>query len=108
PLRKWLEQRPRQAYEDFGLRFKTILFASFLPLAVAVPFIAGTKWLSIFALSIFVTMTGWLRGNARKYFPFNICLFTPLWISERPAGNNSETIGHGSAGSRRAVRENFR
>src|SRR5437763_7449417 len=82
-LRKWLEQRPRQAYEDFGLRFKTILFASFLPLAIAVAFSAGTKWLSIFGLSIFVAMTGWLRGNARGYFPFNNCFFAPLWIAER-------------------------
>ena len=82
-LRKWLEQRPRQAYEDFGLRFKTILFASFLPLAIAVAFSAGTKWLSIFGLSIFVAMTGWLRGNARRYFPFNNCFFAPLWIAER-------------------------
>jgi hypothetical protein len=33
-FRKWLEQRPRQAYEDFGLRFKTFLFASLLPIAI--------------------------------------------------------------------------
>ena len=32
-FRKWLEQRPRQAYEDFGLRGKTVLFASILPLS---------------------------------------------------------------------------
>ncbi|MEY2492959.1 MAG: hypothetical protein QOH24_1910, partial [Verrucomicrobiota bacterium] len=32
-FRKWIEQRPRQAYEDFALRGKTIFFASIFPLA---------------------------------------------------------------------------
>jgi hypothetical protein len=87
-FRKWLEQRPRQAYEDFGLRFKTILFASLLPIAIAITLIGGMKSLSIFALSITATSIllaaiGWARGNARKYFPFNICFFAPFWIFER-------------------------
>jgi Glycosyl transferase family 2 len=82
-LRKWFEQRPRQAYEDFGVRFKTILFASFLPLAIWITLIAGIKWLSIFALSMLVALAGWLRGSARKYFPLHTCLFAPLWIAER-------------------------
>jgi hypothetical protein len=43
-LRKWLEQRPRQAYEDFGLHFKTILFSSFLPFAVAIAFV-DVRWI---------------------------------------------------------------
>ena len=34
-FRKWLEQRPRQAYEDFDMRAKTILFMSLLPSAIA-------------------------------------------------------------------------
>jgi hypothetical protein len=86
-FRKWLEQRPRQAYEDFGLRFKTILFASLLPIAVALV-IVDLKWLSIFlataaSLSILVALAGWLRGNARKYFSILACLAAPLWILER-------------------------
>jgi Glycosyl transferase family 21 len=82
-LRKWLEQRPRQAYEDFGLRFKTILFAAFLPIAVGIALIAGIEWLGIFGFSILVAFGGWLRGSARKYFPLHTCLFAPLWIAER-------------------------
>jgi hypothetical protein len=87
-FRKWLEQRTRQAYEDFGLRFKTVLFASLLPIAIAITLIGGVKSLSIFALSLAATsillaVIGWTRGNARKYFPFNICLFSPVWILER-------------------------
>ncbi|MFN2541746.1 MAG: glycosyltransferase [Chthoniobacterales bacterium] len=81
-FRKWLEQRPRQAYEDFGLRFKTILFASLLPLGIGIAMI-DPRWLSIFLLSILVASAGWLRGAARKYFPLHVCLFAPLWICER-------------------------
>jgi hypothetical protein len=81
-FRKWLEQRPRQAYEDFGLRFKTVLFASLLPIAVAIV-LFDPQWLSILLLSILVAFGGWLRGDARKYFPFHVCLFAPLWICER-------------------------
>lgn len=86
-FRKWLEQRPRQAYEDFGLRFKTALFASLLPIAITLAFL-NLEWLSIFAvfalsLSILLALSGWLRGDARKYFPFHACLFAPLWVLER-------------------------
>jgi hypothetical protein len=84
-FRKWLEQRPRQAYEDFGLRFKTFLFASLLPIAIILALI-NPRWLAIFfALggSILLALGGWLRGSARNYFPFHVCLFAPLWIVER-------------------------
>jgi hypothetical protein len=86
-LRKWLEQRPRQAYEDFGLRFKTMLFASLLPIAATLLFLSA-KWFLMFALaaallSILLAFAGWLRGAARRYFAFYACLFAPLWILER-------------------------
>jgi len=81
-FRKWLEQRPRQAYEDFGLPFKTSLFASLLPTAVVLALI-DPRSLSIFLLPTFIALAGWLRGSARKYFPLNVCLFAPLWVCER-------------------------
>lgn len=81
-FRKWLEQRPRQAYEDFGLRFKTTLFAALLPIAITIALV-DWRWLSIFLLSILLALVGWLRGSARKYFPLHVCLFAPLWIFER-------------------------
>jgi hypothetical protein len=84
-FRKWLEQRPRQAYEDFGLRFKTFLFASLLPIAIILALI-NSRWLAIFSVlggSILLALGGWLRGSARNYFPFHVCLFAPLWIVER-------------------------
>src|SRR5205814_10119814 len=87
-FRKWLEQRPRQAYEDFGLRFKTVLFASLLPIAIAITLIGSMKSLSIFALSIaatsiFLAFTGRARGSARIFFPLSVCLVAPVWILER-------------------------
>ncbi len=81
-FRKWLEQRPRQAYEDFGLRFKTVLFASLLPIAIILAVI-DARWLWIFLSPIFIAFAGWLRGGARKYFPLHVCLFAPLWVFER-------------------------
>jgi hypothetical protein len=81
-FRKWLEQRPRQAYEDFGLRFKTSLFASLLPTAVVLALI-DPRSLLIFLLPTFIALAGWLRGSARKYFPLYVCLFAPLWVCER-------------------------
>jgi hypothetical protein len=43
-LPKWLEQRPRQAYEDFVMRAKTALFAALIPLALLLqPFGQGRR-----------------------------------------------------------------
>ena len=87
-FRKWLEQRPRQAYEDFGLRAKTALFA-LLPLVVIgvggvgamIPmfFVLLTVALLVFILAL----TGRARGQARKFFPVRVCFFAPLWVLER-------------------------
>jgi hypothetical protein len=87
-LRKWMEQRPRQAYEDFGLRTKTALFLS-LPM-VAAWLGAAFGWRSLFvylfflsAAAIALAAAGRLRGIAPKYFPRSVCFFAPLWIFER-------------------------
>jgi hypothetical protein len=87
-FRKWLEQRPRQAYEDFGLRAKTTLFAVSLPGMALLGIFAGLWWMSIFALliattSILLAMAGRARGRAKDFFPFNVCFFAPLWVFER-------------------------
>jgi hypothetical protein len=87
-FRKWLEQRPRQAYEDFGLRAKTILFA-LLPLAVAAAGILfGLNMMFLFValialLSIGLALKGRARGVARNFFPLHVCLLAPLWVFER-------------------------
>jgi hypothetical protein len=87
-FRKWIEQRPRQAYEDFGLREKTALFFSTPILALVIGFIFGSKGLLLYSLSlsgigIALALAGRLRGKASEYFPWSVCLFAPLWIFER-------------------------
>lgn len=89
-FRKWIEQRPRQAYEDFALRAKTALFFAIPFLAAAFVAFLGWKGIAIwFALmiggSIALAVAGRLRGRARKYFSWSTCLFAPLWVLERTA-----------------------
>jgi hypothetical protein len=87
-LRKWKEQRPRQAYEDFGLRGKTALFLILPMLIIASAFVAGTAgfMLCVVLISIFATAlacAGGARGEAGEYIPGWICLYAPLWVFER-------------------------
>ena len=87
-FRKWIEQRPRQAYEDFGLRAKTAFFLAVLPLLLGCTFFFGAKsglvcLAGLSLLSIAVALRGWLRGRARERFAFSTILFAPLWICER-------------------------
>jgi hypothetical protein len=85
---KWIEQRPRQAYEDFALRGKTIFFASIVPLAVFLAVVGKFRFL-IFGCtllvigSIAVAAAGRLRGKGVTVFPGSTCWFAPLWILER-------------------------
>jgi len=87
-FRKWIEQRPRQAYEDFGLRAKTALFFALPWLGLAMVFASGRQGALLYAILLVVIATGLavagrLRGAAAEYFPTSVCLFAPLWILER-------------------------
>lgn len=87
-LRKWIEQRPRQAYEDFPLRAKTALFVSLLPLGLLAFLIGGMVvgclvLGSLGVLSAGLALAGRARGRAAQSFPLSVCLFAPLWILER-------------------------
>ena len=86
-FRKWLEQRPRQAYEDFGLRTKTIFFLTLLPLFLLIRFLFGgivlTGFLWLALIAVLLALVGVLRGRAREVVSFSCCLFAPLWIAER-------------------------
>ena len=86
-LRKWIEQRPRQAYEDFGLREKTALFLS-LPVGAFLSAVGGWKSLLVYVsalaiAAVFVALIGRSRGAASKYFPLSVCFCAPAWILER-------------------------
>jgi hypothetical protein len=85
--RKWLEQRPRQAYEDFVMRTKTAFFAA-LPLVLAlVWFISGWKgalaFVAALACSAILVAARGLGDGAANFFPARLCLYAPLWVAER-------------------------
>jgi hypothetical protein len=86
-FRKWVEQRPRQAYEDFVMRAKTLFFAA-LPVALPLAFVfGGPRGALAFALivavgSVLLAARG-LGDGAARFFPARLCLYAPLWVAER-------------------------
>lgn len=87
-LRKWREQRPRQAYEDFALRTKSALFFAIPLLAAAASVFFGWQGIAAWLALVLVGATGLAvagraRGVARNYFPWWVCFFAPLWVLER-------------------------
>jgi hypothetical protein len=86
-LRKWFEQRPRQAYEDFVMRAKTAFFAA-LPAALALLWLAaGWGWAlaagaAVACGAVLFAACG-LGDGAARYFPPWLCLYAPLWVAER-------------------------
>jgi hypothetical protein len=87
-FRKWLEQRPRQAYEDFGLRGKTIVFATILPLTALIIvsggiFAFGWFVLTLHLVSSAIAMIGRKRGAATEYFDWFAPFYASLWVLER-------------------------
>jgi hypothetical protein len=87
-FKKWMEQRPRQAYEDFVMRTKTIAFASLLPTVCALIMLGKVAAafyvaIAISLLSAALASKGLLRNAAYKFFPITSTLFAPLWILER-------------------------
>jgi len=86
--RKWLEQRPRQAYEDFGLWLKTAFFFALPFVLIGSALTAGfaglllcVAMLSIFAIAL--ACAGSARGLAAEYIPASTGLYAPLWVFER-------------------------
>ncbi|MBV9008614.1 MAG: glycosyltransferase family 2 protein [Verrucomicrobia bacterium] len=88
PFRKWLEQRPRQAYEDFPLRAKTAIFGSILPVALCFQLVSGRRAMAAYIAAVAMiaaglAMRGRNKGKARKYFRAFAILCAPLWVLER-------------------------
>ncbi len=84
---KWIEQRPRQAYEDFVMRTKTLFFAS-LPLVLALTWMKAGWRLSLFYVLVIsigacVAAARGLADGAKRFFPAQIVFYAPLWIAER-------------------------
>ncbi|MDX6692592.1 MAG: hypothetical protein QOF02_195 [Blastocatellia bacterium] len=87
-FKKWLEQRPRQAYEDFVMRAKTALFMSLLPLAALLGLFGGTRATAGFVALVSIcamlcALRGLRRDRAHRFFPASTILYAPLWTLER-------------------------
>jgi hypothetical protein len=87
-FRKWIEQRPRQAYEDFNMRAKTLLFMSLLPIAIALGFIHGMHGALLFfafvsVSAVLLACRGMWRDKAYQFVPAYVILYAPLWVLER-------------------------
>jgi hypothetical protein len=86
-LPKWREQRPRQAYEDFVMRVKTVTFMSVIPVGLAAGIALGGKGvlsyaLAVSAVAIALAARG-LRDGARRFVPAWVPFYAPLWVLER-------------------------
>ncbi|HEX8265475.1 MAG TPA: glycosyltransferase family 2 protein [Pyrinomonadaceae bacterium] len=86
-FRKWIEQRPRQAYEDFIMRAKTAFFL-LLPIALVLFWSFGGFAFALgFALlvavgAVFTAALG-LNDGATNFFPISTVFYAPLWFIER-------------------------
>jgi hypothetical protein len=86
-LAKWREQRPRQAYEDFVMRAKTLMFMAVLPLGALTGFVLGAPALLVYAAAIAAVSVALAergrRGGAKSFFPRHVAWHAPLWVVER-------------------------
>jgi hypothetical protein len=86
-LAKWREQRPRQAYEDFGMRAKTTLFAALLPVGILIALRAGRRPATLYAALVALASIALARrgrgDGAARVVPAAIPLWAPLWALER-------------------------
>jgi hypothetical protein len=86
-FRKWVEQRPRQAYEDFVMRAKTSFFASLLPALALLWAAAGGRAALAAAAAVAGGATLFaargLGDGAARFFPPWLCVYAPLWVAER-------------------------
>jgi hypothetical protein len=84
-LRKWREQRLRQAYEDLDLLPKTLLFVALLPIGLALstvaPALAAAYAALIAGAATGLALVG--RAGATDVVPVGTCLTAPLWVVER-------------------------
>ena len=82
----WLQDRPRQAGDDFDFPMKTALFLALIPLALALGVLGGARLAGGYASAIgFAALALAMRGRvgATQFFPLRACLYAPLWVLER-------------------------
>ena len=83
---EWIEERPRQADDDFSLPVKTAFFLALIPLALLLAAFGGVRLAGGYAGaiacgSLVLAVRG--RAGAAAFFPLRASLFAPLWVLER-------------------------
>ncbi len=85
-LTHWLDERPRQADDDFSFPVKTAFFFALIPLAVLLATLGGVRLAGGYAGAVgFAAFMLAVRGRigAAQFFPLRACLYAPLWVLER-------------------------
>lgn len=86
-LNKWIEQRPRQAYEDFVMTKRTAFFLSVFPAHLLLLLSGKKKTATYLALTIsLVAIAKAIKGRrygAEKHLPAYLSLLAPAWVLER-------------------------
>lgn len=81
--RHFLEQRPRQAYEDFAIPLRMACWLAVLPMLVGFPRRRRRILLLLTAGTVAAAEGGRRRGGGRSVFPPTASLFAPAWLLER-------------------------
>ena len=86
PLALWIDERLRQATDDFEVPVKTAFFFALLPMAILLAAFGGLRMAGGYAGaiacgSLLLALRG--RMGAGAFFPLRACLFAPLWVFER-------------------------
>lgn len=84
---KWIEQRPRQAFEDFVMKEKTAFFLSLIPLHLLLSLSGKKKPMGVLALFLSIlaikkAFDGRQKAG-REFFPLETTFYAPLWLLER-------------------------
>lgn len=81
---RFLEQRVRQAYDDFAQPVRLVRELAILPLVVAAVSAGRFDRLALAAVGVIaVAETGRRRGGGAAVFPPTAALWAPLWLAER-------------------------
>jgi hypothetical protein len=86
PFATWLNERPRQADDDFFMPVKSAFFFALIPMTLVLALLGGLRIASGYAGAVaFASTVLAIRGRigAAPFFPLRACLFAPLWVLER-------------------------
>jgi len=81
--RRFVEQRVRQAYDEFARPARLVAFLAFMPVTVGLTRRARWAPVAVAGAAIAVAELGRRRDGGRAMFPPTTSLFAPLWLAER-------------------------